>query len=417
MAKKKEVYKVKPLTEGKKNIIQALINEYDIETADDIQEALKDLLGGTIKSMMESEMDEHLGYGSYERTEGREPGDNYRNGTKKKHVRSNYGEFELEVPQDRNGSFEPQIVKKRQKDISEIDQKIISMYARGLTTRQISDQIEELYGFECSEGFISDVTDKILQEIEDWQNRPLDEIYPVLFIDAVHFSVREDNRILKKAAYVILAIKMDGKKDVISLQIGENESSKYWLGVLNELKNRGVKDVMVICADGLTGIKEAITTAFPKAEYQRCIVHQVRNTLKYVSYKDMKVFAADLKTIYLAPNEKQGHANMERVSEKWNPKYPNAMKSWEQNWDVISPIFKFSTDVRKVIYTTNAIESLNSTYKKLNRQRSVFPSEKALMKSLYLSTLQATKKWTQPLRNWGKVYGEFSVMYEDRFPW
>ena len=417
MAKKKEVYKVKPLTEGKKNIIQALINEYDIETADDIQEALKDLLGGTIKSMMESEMDEHLGYGSYERTEDREPGDNYRNGTKKKHVRSNYGEFELEVPQDRNGSFEPQIVKKRQKDISEIDQKIISMYARGLTTRQISDQIEELYGFECSEGFISDVTDKILQEIEDWQNRPLDEIYPVLFIDAVHFSVREDNRILKKAAYVILAIRMDGKKDVISLQIGENESSKYWLGVLNELKNRGVKDVMVICADGLTGIKEAITAAYPKAEYQRCIVHQVRNTLKYVPYKDMKAFAADLKTIYLAPNEKQGHANMERVSEKWNPKYPNAMKSWEQNWDVISPIFKFSTDVRKVIYTTNAIESLNSTYKKLNRQRSVFPSEKALMKSLYLSTLQATKKWTQPLRNWGKVYGEFSVMYEGRFPW
>ena len=417
MAKKKEVYKVKPLTEGKKNIIQALINEYDIETADDIQEALKDLLGGTIKSMMESEMDEHLGYGSYERTEDREPGDNYRNGTKKKHVRSNYGEFELEVPQDRNGSFEPQIVKKRQKDISEIDQKIISMYARGLTTRQISDQIEELYGFECSEGFISDVTDKILQEIEDWQNRPLDEIYPVLFIDAVHFSVREDNRILKKAAYVILAIRMDGKKDVISLQIGENESSKYWLGVLNELKNRGVKDVMVICADGLTGIKEAITAAYPKAEYQRCIVHQVRNTLKYVPYKDMKAFAADLKTIYLAPNEKQGHANMERVSEKWNPKYPNAMKSWEQNWDVISLIFKFSTDVRKVIYTTNAIESLNSTYKKLNRQRSVFPSEKALMKSLYLSTLQATKKWTQPLRNWGKVYGEFSVMYEDRFPW
>ena len=417
MAKKKEVYKVKPLTEGKKNIIQALINEYDIETADDIQEALKDLLGGTIKSMMESEMDEHLGYGSYERTEDREPGDNYRNGTKRKHVRSNYGEFELEVPQDRNGSFEPQIVKKRQKDISEIDQKIISMYARGLTTRQISDQIEELYGFECSEGFISDVTDKILQEIEDWQNRPLDEIYPVLFIDAVHFSVREDNRILKKAAYVILAIRMDGKKDVISLQIGENESSKYWLGVLNELKNRGVKDVMVICADGLTGIKEAITAAYPKAEYQRCIVHQVRNTLKYVPYKDMKAFAADLKTIYLAPNEKQGHSNMERVSEKWNPKYPNAMKSWEQNWDVISPIFKFSTDVRKVIYTTNAIESLNSTYKKLNRQRSVFPSEKALMKSLYLSTLQATKKWTQPLRNWGKVYGEFSVMYEDRFPW
>ena len=412
MAKKKEVYKVKPLNENKKNIISALIEEYDIETADDIQEALKDLLGGTIKSMMESEMDEHLGYENYERSDN----DNYRNGTKRKTVRSNYGEFQIDVPQDRQSSFEPKVVKKRHKDISGIDQQIISMYARGLTTRQISEQIKEIYGFECSEGFISDVTDKILQEIDDWQNRPLDDIYPVLFIDAVHFSVRDDNRIRKLAAYVILAITLDGKKDVISLQIGENESSKYWLGVLNDLKNRGVKDVMVICADGLTGIKEAINAAYPDAEYQRCIVHQVRNTLKYVSYKDMKNFASDLKTIYLAPNEQQGYDNLQRVKERWDEKYPNAMKSWEQNWDILTPIFKFSADVRKVIYTTNAIESLNSTYKKLNRQRTVFPSDKALLKSLYLSTLQATKKWTQPLRGWGKVYGEFAVMYEGRIP-
>ena len=412
MAKKKEVYKVKPLNENKKNIISALIEEYDIETADDIQEALKDLLGGTIKSMMESEMDEHLGYENYERSDN----DNYRNGTKRKTVRSNYGEFQIDVPQDRQSSFEPKVVKKRQKDISGIDQQIISMYARGLTTRQISEQIKEIYGFECSEGFISDVTDKILQEIDDWQNRSLDDIYPVLFIDAVHFSVRDDNRIRKLAAYVILAITLDGKKDVISLQIGENESSKYWLGVLNDLKNRGVKDVMVICADGLTGIKEAINAAYPDAEYQRCIVHQVRNTLKYVSYKDMKNFASDLKTIYLAPNEQQGYDNLQRVKERWDEKYPNAMKSWEQNWDILTPIFKFSADVRKVIYTTNAIESLNSTYKKLNRQRTVFPSDKALLKSLYLSTLQATKKWTQPLRGWGKVYGEFAVMYEGRIP-
>lgn len=412
MAKKKEVYKVKPLNENKKNIISALIEEYDIETANDIQEALKDLLGGTIKSMMESEMDEHLGYESYERSDN----DNYRNGTKQKTVRSNYGEFQIAVPQDRQSTFEPKVVKKRQKDISGIDQQIISMYARGLTTRQISAQIEEIYGFECSEGFISDVTDKILQEIDNWQNRPLDDVYPIMFIDAVHFSVREDNRIRKLAAYVILAITLDGRKDVVSLQIGENESSKYWLGVLNELKNRGVKDVMVICADGLTGIKEAINAAYPETEYQRCIVHQVRNTLKYVYYKDMKPFAADLKTIYLAPNEQQGYDNLQHVKERWEEKYPNAMKSWEQNWDVLTPIFKFSSEVRKVIYTTNTIESLNSTYKKLNRQRTVFPSDKALLKSLYLSTLQATKKWTQPLRNWGKVYGEFAIMYEGRIP-
>ncbi len=412
MAKKKEVYRVKPLNENKRNIIAALIDEYGIETADDIQEALKDLLGGTIKSMMESEMDEHLGYESYERSANT----NYRNGTKKKKVRSNYGEFEIEVPQDRESTFEPRIVKKRQKDISEIDQKIISMYARGMTTRQISEQIEEIYGFECSESFISDVTDKILTEIDDWQKRPLDKIYPIVYIDAVHFSVRDDNRIKKIAAYVMLGINLEGFKEVISLEIGENESSKYWLGVLNTLKNRGVEDIMVICADGLTGIKEAINTAFPKAEYQRCIVHQVRNTLKHVYYKDMKEYAADLKSIYLAPDEKTGYENMLEVKDKWSEKYPNSMKSWEVNWDVITPIFKFSKDVRKVIYTTNAIESLNSTYKRLNAQRSVFPNDTALLKSLYLSTLQVSKKWSQSIRGWGKVYGEFSIMYEGRIP-
>ena len=411
MAKKKEVYHVKPLNERKRNIISSLLEEYDIETADDIQEALKDLLGGTIKSMLESEMDEHLGYKNYERNEN----NNYRNGTKKKTLRSNYGEFEIDVPQDRQSSFEPEVVKKRQKDISNIDQKIISLYAKGMTTRQIAEQMEEIYGFECSESFISNVTDKIIGEIEDWQKRPLDEVYPIVFIDAVHFSVREDNRIKKLAAYVILGYSKDGMKEILSLEIGENESSKYWLGVLNNLKNRGIKDIMVLCADGLSGIKEAINTAFPETEYQRCIVHQVRNTLKYVAYKDMKPFANDLKGIYLAPDEKTGYEELEKVRKKWEKIYPNVMKSWELNWDVLSPIFKFSKEVRKVIYTTNAIESLNSTYKKLNSQRSVFPSDKALLKSLYLASSEATKKWTQPLRNWGKVYGEFSIMYEGRF--
>jgi len=409
---KKTVHKVGPLTEGKKNIVAALIEEYGIESAEDIQDALKDLLGGTIKGMMESEMDHHLGYEKSERSSN----SNARNGTKPKGIRSSYGALNIDVPQDRESNFDPQIVKKRQKDISEIDQKIIAMYAKGLTTRQISEQIEDIYGFEVSEGFVSDVTDKILGEIDDWQKRPLSEIYPIVFIDAVHFSVREENIIKKLAAYVILAVGLDGKKEVIGLSIGQNESSKFWLGMLNDLKNRGVNDIMVLCADGLTGMKEAINTAFPKTEYQRCIVHQVRNTLKHVSYKDMKKYAADLKTIYHAPTEKNGYERMCAVTEKWNPIYPNSMKSWEVNWDVISPIFKFSPGVRKVIYTTNAIESLNSTYRKLNSQRSVFPSEKALMKALYLSTLQATKKWSMPLRNWGQVYGEFSIMYEGRIP-
>ena len=343
--KKKDVYHVGPLTEGKKNIIAALMDEYEIETADDIQEALKDLLGGTIKSMMEAEMTDHLGYEKSERSDS----DNYRNGTKTKTVRSKYGEFEVDVPKDRNGTFEPQVVKNRQKDISGIDDKIISMYARGLTTRQISEQIEEIYGFECSESFISDVTDKILKDIEEWQHRPLDSVYPIVFIDACHFSVRDNGLVRKLAAYVMLAINCEGRKDIISLSIGENESAKYWLGVLNELKNRGVRDIMIICADGLTGIKEAIASAFPKTEYQRCVVHMVRNTLKHVYYKDMKPFANDLKTIYYAESEKAGRAALDKVNEKWGEKYPYAMKRWYDNWDAVCPIFKFSMGTRKLI--------------------------------------------------------------------
>lgn len=408
---KKPVHKVQ-MTEGKKRIIRQLLEEYEIVSAKDIHEALKDLLGGTIKEMMEAEMDNHLGYGKSERSDS----DDYRNGYKTKRVNSSCGSMEIQVPQDRKSTFNPQIVKKHQKDISDIDQKIISMYAKGMTTRQISETIEDIYGFETSEGFISDVTDKILPLIEDWQNRPLDTVYPILYIDAIHYSVRDNGIIRKLAAYVILGINTEGKKEVLSINIGENESAKYWLSVLNELKNRGVKDILIISADGLSGIKEAITTAFPKTEYQRCIVHQVRNTLKYVPDKDKKAFAADLKTIYHASNEEQARVALDRVNDKWTPKYPNAMKRWYDNWDVISPIFKFSAGVRKVIYTTNAIESLNSTYRKLNRQRSVFPSDTALLKALYLATFEATKKWTVTIRNWAQVFGELSIMYDGRLP-
>ena len=266
------------------------------------------------------------------------------------------------------------------------------------------------------EGFISDVTDKILPQIEDWQNRPLDDVYPIIYIDAIHYSVRDNGIIRKLAAYVILGINKDGIKEVLSITIGENESSKYWLSVLNELKNRGVKDILIICADGLAGIKEAIAAAFPKTEYQRCIVHQVRNTLKYVPDKDRKAFAADLKTIYHASDEEKARQALDRVCAKWTEKYPNSMKRWYDNWDAVTPIFKFSPDVRKVIYTTNAIESLNSTYRRLNRQRSVFPSDTALLKALYLATFEATKKWTSTIRNCGQVYGELSIMYEGRLP-
>lgn len=402
--------KRRKLTEGKKNIIAGLLQEYDIQSAQDIEAALKDLLGGTIQSMLEAELDNHLGYDNYERSSNTD----YRNGTKPKVLRSSYGEIPIDVPQDRDGDFEPKIVQKRKKDISGIEQKIIAMYAKGLSTRQISEQIEDIYGFDISEGMVSDITDKLLPEIEEWQKRPLSDVYPIVFIDAVHFSVRDERVVKKLAAYVILGVNADGIKEVLGIYIGENESSKYWLGVLNELKNRGVKDILVLCADGLTGIKESIAASFPNTEYQRCIVHQIRNTLKFVADKDKKEFSKDLKSIYQATNEEIGYQNMIEVSEKWEKHYPNSMKSWHQNWDAIVPMFKFSADVRKVIYTTNAIESLNSTYRRLNRQRSVFPSDTALLKALYLATYEATKKWSKPLRNWGKVYGELSIMYEGR---
>lgn len=412
MAKRerKPVHKV-VMTEGKRNIIQQLLQEYDIETAEDIQDALKDLLGGTIKEMMEAEMEDHLGYERSERSDS----DDYRNGYKSKRINSSYGSMDIQVPQDRKSTFEPKVVKKRQKDISEIDQKIISMYAKGMTTRQISEIIDDIYGFEASESFISDVTDKILPQIEDWQKRPLSSIYPIVFIDAIHFSVREDGIIRKLAAYVVLGINEDGKKEVLSIEVGENESSKYWLSVLNSLKNRGVQDILILCSDGLTGLKEAVKAAYPETEHQRCIVHMVRNTLKYVANKDMRSFAKDLKTIYTAPDEKSALEQLATVTEKWSQSYPSAMKRWSDNWDVITPIFKFSSDVRKAFYTTNAIESLNSSYRKLNRQRSVFPSAQALLKALYLATFEATKKWSMSIRNWGKVRGELEIMYPNRF--
>ena len=263
---------------------------------------------------------------------------------------------------------------------------------------------------------VSDITDKLLPKIEEWQNRPLSAVYPVVFIDAVHFSVRDDGVIRKLAAYVVLGINEDGKKEVLTIMIGENESSRYWLSVLDSLKNRGIKDILILCSDGLAGIKEAITAAFPSTEQQRCIVHMVRNTLKYVANKDMKAFAKDLKTIYTAPDEETASKHLKTVTEKWEGQYPNAMNRWHDNWDAVSPIFKFSKDVRTAFYTTNAIESPNSSCRRLNRQRSVFPSSQALLKALYLATFEIVKKWTVPIRNWGKIRGEPAVMYPERMP-
>ena len=331
------------LSEEKRNIIGQLIEIYDIKTAADIQEALKDLLGGTIQNMLETELEEQM--------EDREEEDpeyhDSRNGYKHKTLRSSMGEIPIQVPQDRNSDFEPQVVPKYKKDISEIEGKIIAMYARGMSVAQVSEQIKDIYGFEVSEGMVTAITNKLLPEIEAWQKRPLSAVYPIVYIDAMVFNMRENNVIRKAAAYVILGINEEGRKEVLSITIGENESAKFWLSVLNELKNRGVLDIFVICADGLSGIREAIAAAYPLAEYQRCIVHMVRNTLKYVTDKDKKSFANDLKTIYHAPDEQTALRRLDEVRATWDARYPGCMNRWRGNWDCISPMFKFSQTARR----------------------------------------------------------------------
>ena len=426
----------KGLTEGQFQAVQSLFQNFNFGNLDELNDLLKTIAGQGIEMMMRGELTEHLGYEKSERSDS----DNARNGTKPKKVRSKYGEIPLSVPKDRNGTFEPQIVKNRQKDISGIEDRIIGLFSRGLSTREVADYLGDLYGSEHSESLISRVTeqvrgeladwqerplekvypvlynvaDKIMGEIEDWKVRPLNRIYPILYIDAVHFSVREEGVVQKLAAYVVLGIDMRGYTDVLSIEIGENESAKFWLSVLNNLKNRGVEDVMVICADGLTGIKEAIGAAFPKAEYQRCIVHLQRNSMAFVSYKDRKGLSSDLRSIYLAPSEAAGHQALENATAKWSGKYPHALKRWEDHWEEVCPIFKFSLDVRKIIYTTNAIESLNSGYKKLNSQRRIFPSAGSLLKSLFLATKLITKKWTKPIQNWLLLCNEFTIIYGNR---
>lgn len=388
--------------------IRKLISDYGIETLSDIKDAIKDLLGETIKEMMELEMDEHIGSSKNERNVNR---DNYRNGYKSKKVISEYGDIEIDVPQDRNSTYNSALVPKRSKDINDIDKKIISLYARGMSTRDISAIIDDLYGFEVDESFVSRVTDKIISKAEEWQNRPLDSKYAMIFIDATYFSVREEGKVTKKAAYVILGVSMDGKKEVLSIEIGENESSKYWHGVLNTLKARGVKDIFIIASDRLKGIKDAIEAVYPNSDWQGCIVHQIRNTLKFVSYKHRKEYAKDLKSIYQAINEEQALKALDEVKEKWNKFYHGSMDSWYDNWDNIAPMYSYGENLRRLVYTTNAIESLNSSYKKFNKSRPVFPSKLALFKALYLVTDIVSEKWTTPIRDWGLIYSDIIAIF------
>ena len=408
---KKPVHKVQ-MTEGKRNIIQMLLQEYDIESAQDIQDALKDLLGGTIKEMMEVEMDEHLGYSKSERSDS----DDYRNGYKPKKVNSSYGSMEIQVPQDRKSTFEPQVVKKRQKDISDIDQKIISMYAKGMTTSDIESHMKELYGMDISDSTISRITDKILPVVREWQERPLEEVYAVVFMDAIHYHVRSEGQVVKKAVYIAIGINLDGRKDVLGMWVGENESAKYWATILNSLRNRGVEDIFIACTDNLTGFSAAIEAVFPKTEIQNCIIHQIRNSTRYVSYKDLKALMADLKAVYAAVDENAALNALEVFSERWDKKYPKISISWKDNWPNLSTYFKYPQEVRRLIYTTNAIEGFNRQLRKVTKAKSVFPTDDSLLKMLYLAMVDITKKWTGRRQDWSMIHAQLAIYFADRMP-
>lgn len=395
-----------------KAFINGLIEHYHPEDAQDVQEMLKDLLGDTLQGMLEAEMDEKLGYSKYD-YKNKETDDS-RNGYSKKTVVSSLGEINLDIPRDRKGEFEPQAIKKNQTDISNIEDQVLSMYAKGMTTRDISTHLRDVYGVEASAEMISHMTDRILPIAKEWQNRPLERKYAIVFMDAIHFHVREDNQTIKKAVYVAIGIKLNGNKEVLGMWIGGNESAKYWLGVLNEIKNRGVEDIMIVSVDGLTGFGEAIGAVFPKVEIQRCIVHQIRYTAKFVNYKDLKPFVKDLKAIYQAPSEDSALSGLDELEEKWGKKYPSSVSSWRNNWPQLSTFLKYPEEIRKIIYTTNSIENFNRGLRKVTKAKSIFPSDDALFKSIYLAMIDITKKWTGAPWNWGQTLNQLCIYFGDR---
>ena len=395
-----------------KEQIRQIIADNNFTNVSDVYDYLKEGFKDILQELMEAEMDAVLGYEKNQK--GDTLSNNKRNGYSTKTLKSQYGEFPIEIPRDRNAEFEPKLIPKYQRDISGIEEKVISLYARGMSTRDIHDQLQDLYGIELSAEMVSKITDKLLPEIKEWQSRPLNPLYPFVFMDCIHYKIREDGRILSRAAYVIMGVTVDGYKDILSITVGANETSKFWLGMLNDLKNRGLKDVLFFCVDGLAGFKEAIHAVFPDAQIQRCVIHMLRNSFKYVSYKDLKKFASDFKNVYNAPTESAALAELELVKETWGKKYPYAISNWENNWEDVSSFFQFSEEIRRIMYTTNIIEGLNRQYRKVTKTKSVFPSDASLEKMLYLASGNITRKWTQRYRNWDQVLSQLVILYGER---
>lgn len=392
--------------------IRQFIRENNLKTAMDAQDALKELFSETLQEMLEAELDDSLGYARNDAKNKHTS--NRRNGHSKKTVRSEYGEIDLEVPRDREGEFEPLVVKKHQKSVTGIEDQILALYARGVSTRDIQDHLQQLYGVEVSPTLISNITNKIMPLIKEWQNRPLQQIYAVVFLDAIHFKVKQEGQIVNKAAYMAIGIDLDGHKDVLGIWIGENESAKFWLNVLNELRNRGVQDILICSVDNLKGFTEAIGACFPETEIQKCIVHQIRNSVRYVSYKDLKKVTAALKPIYTSPTEEAALEALDQFEAAWGGKYPLIIRSWRSNWTEIATFFKYPPEIRKIIYTTNMIESYHRQLRKVTKGKSIFPTEDALLKMLYLATMDVLRKWTGRIQNWGQILLQLSVYFPDK---
>jgi transposase-like protein len=406
-------------------------NKFDMPSAEKVQaelskaESMDDFFGkegifaklfaNTMEQMLEAELSDHLGYGRYE-AQGRNSGNN-RNGHYERKLRTSNGDVEIQVPRDRNGSFQPQILPRYGKNTNELEEKILGLYGRGVSTRDIQDTLYELYGVDVSPSLISQVTDKVWEQVEAWQNRPLEAIYPVIFMDAIHVKLRRDGKVANTAVHIVLGVDLEGHRDVLGHWVADGEEgANFWLSVLSDLQNRGVKDIFIASVDGLTGFKEAIQSVFPKTLVQRCIIHQVRNSLRYVSHKDRKAFVRDLKIIYQSPNRETADANLAKLAEQWGRKYASAVRSWENNWEELATFLDFPAEIRRMIYTTNNIEGYNRQLRKVIKNKASFPTVQSVRKILYLANVHITKKWTLPMFHWSVILNQLAIRFEDRFP-
>lgn len=404
-----------PEENARREKIRELLQLANVGSMDDIQELFKDTIAEFMENGLEAELDDQLGYSRYDYKN--KDTDNSRNGYSSKTLRTSFGDVEVSVPRDRKSEFDPKVLRKNQTSISQdIEEKILSMYAKGMTTGDIEAHIQDIYGVDVSDTTVSRITDKILPVAKEWQQRPLESIYAVVFLDAIHYHVRSEGQIVKKAVYIAIGIDLDGHKDVLGMWVGENESAKFWATVLNSLKNRGVEDIFIACTDNLTGFSAAIEAVYPKTEIQNCIIHQLRNSSKYVSYKDLKALMADLKAVYAAVDESAALDALDTFAEHWDKKYPKISQSWRNNWANLSTYFKFPQALRRLIYTTNTIEGFNRQLRKVTKSKSVFPTDDSLFKMLYLAMIDITKKWTGRKQDWSMIHAQLAIYFEDRMP-